>query len=97
MSARRSLALLCAAVAAAGLPGCLLMEPWGDFWHEVKRNTKLDGKDRHDTTEDSQEQWEFVGKEGRRGQSVEKDPDQWWRQYIMSEKARSIEENLGYE
>lgn len=97
MSARRFLPLFCAAVAAAGLSGCLLIEPWGNFWHEVKRNAKLDGEDRRDTAEDSQEQWKFVGKEGRRNQSVEKDPDQWYRQYIMSEKARSIEENLGYE
>ena len=96
MSVRRSLVFLCV-VASAGLSGCALFEPWGEFWHATKRSAKLRAEDARDTTEDPQHQWEFVGTEGRRGQNVEADPDQWWRKYIMSEKARSIEENLGYE
>ena len=97
MSVRRSLVLLCGVVASAGLSGCALFEPWGDFWHAVKRDAKPSATDGRDTTEDSQHQWGFVGSEGRRGQDAEVDPDQWWRKYVMSEKARSIEENLGYE
>ena len=38
-----------------------------------------------------------AAKEGRPDQKVEKDPDQWWRKYVMSEKARSIERDLGFE
>jgi hypothetical protein len=97
MSVRRGLALLVAGFAAGGLPGCLLVEPWGEFWHQMKRNTVVSADDKRDFTEDSQEQWEVVGDEGRKGQAVEKDPDQWYRKYILSEKARSIEENLGFE
>ena len=95
MPARPMLVLF--AAAACGLSGCLLAEPWGEFWHQTGRAAKARADDRRDTTEESQEQWGFVGEEGRRGQEAEKDPDQWWRKYVMSEKARSIEENLGYE
>ena len=100
MSVRRTLLPLCAVAAAAALtalPGCALLEPWGQFWHEVKRNAKPSGEDARDYTEEKQEEWKVVGKEGRKGQHVEKDPDQWYRKYIMSEKAREIEENLGFE
>jgi len=88
---------VCAAIVAGGLSGCAMMEPWDEFWHQIARTAKPSASDGRDTTEESQEHWEFVGKEGRRGQEVEVDPDQWYRKYIMSEKARSIEENLGFQ
>lgn len=97
MFTRRSLACCIATVSLFWLTGCALMEPWDNFWHDMKSVAKPSGDDGRDYTEESQEQWEFVGKEGRRGQEVERDPDQWYRKYIMSEKARSIEENLGFE
>jgi len=90
MSVRRSLVVFACLFASVAASGC-------SMWDATKRFTRLKGDDMRDTTEDSQEQWEIVGDEGRRGQAVEKDPDQWWRQYVMSEKARSIEENLGFE
>ena len=90
MSARRSLVLFACLFASVAASGC-------SMWDATKRYTRLKGDDMRDTTEDSQEQWKIVGDEGRRGQDVEIDPDQWWRKYIMSEKARSIEENLGFE
>ena len=94
---RRSLAICLLAGAMPGLTGCLLVEPWGNFWHDVTAAAKPSGDDGRDYTEESQEEWAFVGEEGRRGQAIEKDPDPWYRKYIMSEKARSIEENLGFE
>jgi hypothetical protein len=97
MSRRRALALVIAVLAVGSLPGCLLVEPWGEFWHQVRRNAKPSGEEGRDYTEDSQEQWKVVGEEGRKGQTAERDPDQWYREYFMSEKARSIEENLGFE
>ncbi len=97
MALGRSLLLLGGLLAAACVPGCALFEPWGEFWHQTKRTAKPKGTDQRDTTEESEEQWKVVGDEGRKDQSVELDPDQWWRKYIMSEKARSIEENLGYQ
>jgi hypothetical protein len=97
MLRRRSLAICLGACVLPSLTGCLLLEPWGNFWHDIAAAAKPSGEDARDYTEDSQEEWAFVGKEGRRDQPVEKDPDQWYRQYILSEKARSIEENLGFE
>ncbi|MBA3314382.1 MAG: hypothetical protein M3552_07385 [Planctomycetota bacterium] len=97
MSSRRSLIFGLATASLPMLTGCLLVEPWGNFWHDVRQAAKPSGADGRDYTEESQEAWEFVGEEGRRGQEIEKDPDQWYRKYIMSEKARSIEENLGFE
>ena len=97
MSPGRSLALLLTVLATTGLPGCLLVEPWGDFWRQVKRNAKPSADDQRDFTRESQEEWRVVGDEGRRHQTVEVDPDQWYRKYILSEKAREIEENLGFE
>ena len=97
MFRRRSLAICACAGVLSNLTGCLLVEPWGNFWHDVKAAAKPSGEDGRDYTKDTQEEWKIVGEEGRRGQAVEKDPDQWYRKYIMSEKARSIEENLGFE
>jgi hypothetical protein len=97
MPASRSLALLASGIAVCSLSGCLLLEPWGDFWHQTKRNTKPRTDGSRDFTAESQEEWKFVGEVGRRGQPVEKDPDQWYRRYIMSEKARDIEANLGFQ
>jgi hypothetical protein len=42
-----------------------------------------------------EEEWSFVGKQGRAGQPREKDPSPWFQKYLMSDKARSIEHNLG--
>lgn len=39
--------------------------------------------------------WDFVGDEGRREFEREKDPDGWYKKYLMSEKANAIERNLG--
>lgn len=47
-----------------------------------------------DATGDTNE-WDFVGDEGRGDQTREKDPDPWFKKYLMSDKANSIERNLG--
>lgn len=97
MSVPRSICLLGAATVALNLTGCLLFEPWADFWHEMKRTSVPRAEDRRDFTENSQEDWSVVKKEARKDQVAEKDPDPWYRQYVLSEKAREIEENLGFE
>ncbi len=94
---RRSFLLLIASLLVGGLSGCLFFEPIGEFWHQVKRNATPSAEDQRDFTQKEDESWEFVGSEGRRGQEIEKDPDQWYRNYILSPKAREIEENLGFE
>ena len=40
-------------------------------------------------------EWDFVGDEGRRNYEREKDPDGWYKKYLMSDKANAIERNLG--
>jgi hypothetical protein len=45
--------------------------------------------------EKDEEEWDFVGEEGRGDQTRERDPDQWFKKHLMSEKANSIERNLG--
>lgn len=45
--------------------------------------------------EDADDEWGFVGKEGRADMDRERDPDRWWQNLIMSEEARHIERNLG--
>ena len=48
----------------------------------------------HDAADDTAE-WDFVGDEGRADVVREKDPDQWFKRFLMSDKANSIERNLG--
>ena len=36
-------------------------------------------------------EWDFVGDEGRRNYEREKDPDGWYKKYLMSDKANAIE------
>lgn len=52
-------------------------------------------RDYDDGSDESGKEWDFVGDEGRAGQPRERDPDPWFKNMIMSEKARSIEHNLG--
>lgn len=50
-----------------------------------------------DGLDDDGSEWSFVGEEGRADQERETDPDPWFRKHLMSEKARSIEHNLGFD
>ncbi|MEX0728147.1 MAG: hypothetical protein WEB58_02455 [Planctomycetaceae bacterium] len=43
------------------------------------------------------DEWSDVGVEARGDQKMERDPDRWYKDYVQSEKARSIEKNLGVE
>ena len=89
--------VLTASLVLIGQTGCALQEQWAGVWHDTKRLATPDPTDRRDSTENPDQDWSFVGDEGRAGQEVTTDPDQWYRKYIMSEKARQIEENLGFE
>ncbi len=81
-----------------GLTGCVLTEPMRPVVRYAKDIFRGDGTDYTDPTEEEDEAWiTDMAEEGRADQHVVKDPDQWWRKYIMSEKARSIEHNLGFE
>jgi hypothetical protein len=61
---------------------------WFDSWEPP---------DYTDAEEETQTEWESIGKQARHGRPIEKDPDPWWKEYVMSEKARSIERSVGVE
>jgi hypothetical protein len=58
----------------------------------VFRPRPFDGPAEYDEEDD---EWGFVGKEGRADQERERDRDRWWHNLVMSPEARSIERNLG--
>lgn len=49
----------------------------------------------HVTAEEKDDDWEWVGEEGRAGRPMEHDPDPWFKYFVQSDRARSIERNLG--
>lgn len=53
----------------------------------------LDGYD--DTMESEDDPWASVGVEGRGDRPREQDPDPWYKNNVMSSKARAIERNMG--
>ncbi|MBW3542544.1 MAG: hypothetical protein KY476_19960 [Planctomycetes bacterium] len=85
--------LLAIFVSAAG--GCVLMEPSREFWRQTKRIYTPRPYDRRDLTEELGDNWEGVADPIRADQPREEDPDPWYKRWVMSEKARNIERNLG--
>lgn len=77
--------------------GCLLMDSAYEMGRQTRRMFKFRPNDYRDTTDEESDEWEFVGEEGRGNQPIQRDPDRLWRELFMSEKARSIERNVGIE
>ncbi len=78
--------------------GCVLIEPMQEMSRQTKRIFTFRPGDYRDMTEEETDDWtDDVGREGRGNQPFEQDPDQLWRNWFMSEKARSIERNVGIE
>ena len=77
--------------------GCVLIDSAKDVGRYTKRTFTFRPGDYRDATDEQQDDWEFVGEEGRGNQTIQRDPDQWWRKWVMTEKSRSIERNLGFE
>ncbi|QDU79016.1 hypothetical protein Pla110_07200 [Polystyrenella longa] len=92
----RKFMICCLLVALSG--GCAMLEEETETAiSETKRQFRIKPNDYHDNTEDPDEDWSFVGDQGRAGMPKERDNDRVLRKYLMSEKARSIESNLGIE
>ena len=70
--------------------GCAFTGPTHQTWSLFRP----DPNDYRDTSEESNDQWAFVGIEGRGDRPLEKENDPF-KPFLMSEKARSIERNLG--
>lgn len=75
--------------------GCQSMTSPTAAWRQTVSMFRPDTRDYDDGTTDDGSDWDFVGDEGRAGQQRERDPDPWFKQNLMSPKARSIERNLG--
>ncbi len=81
---------------ACGFTGCVLVKPLEPMAKYVKHSLTFRGDDYADPTEMEDEAWvSQVGEEARGDRPREKDPDPWFKRYFMSEKARSIERNVG--
>ena len=75
--------------------GCQSLMSPRTAWRQTVSMFRPDTQDYADGTDDDGTEWDFVGEEGRAGQQRERDPDPWFKQNLMSPKARSIEHNLG--
>mgnify|MGYP003729055845 CR=1 FL=1 len=48
-----------------------------------------------DPTDESEDKWQEFTREAKAAHVAEKDPDPWWKNYVNSPKANSIERTLG--
>ncbi|MEN9556860.1 MAG: hypothetical protein RLZZ232_3146 [Planctomycetota bacterium] len=86
--------MLLPAVLLLLLAGCSLVEHPKTASRRFGRMFTPRPFDGESVDEDNGE-WDFVGDEGRAEYDREQDPDPWFGKYLMSDKARSIERNLG--
>lgn len=81
-------------LACWSITGCMLVESVTDATKQTWRQMRPKPDD-YDPSTETDEEWKFVGKETRQHYGRQRDPDRWFKKYIMSEKANSIEHNLG--
>lgn len=95
---RRGLSILCLVAVTWGLSGCGVTQPVSRY---AKSLFSFKGTDYSNPADEEAESWVMeAGDEAheiRGGGPRERDPDQWYRKYFMSEKARSIERNMGFD
>lgn len=77
------------------LTGCTMTDSGMNPFTKTVRTLRPKPFDGPAEIEDAEDEWGFVGKEGRADQDREREPDRWWRNLVMSEEARNIERNLG--
>lgn len=75
--------------------GCSMVEHPTSAMRRMTRMFTPNPRDFSDGSEEDTGEWDFVGEEGRGDRTRERDPDPWFKKYLMSEKANSIERNLG--
>lgn len=75
--------------------GCALDESPRGAMRRMTRSFTPNPTDPGDGSDEDSGQWDFVGDEGRAGYEREQDPDPWFGKYIVSDRARAIERNLG--
>jgi len=75
--------------------GCAMVEHPGTAMRRMTRMFTPNPTDWDEKSDEDSGEWDFVGDEGRGDRTRERDPDPWFKKYLMSEKANSIERNLG--
>lgn len=75
--------------------GCSMIEHPKSAMRRMTRMMTPNPTDFDEQSDEDTGEWDFVGDEGRGDQTRERDPDPWFKKYLMSEKANSIERNLG--
>jgi hypothetical protein len=75
--------------------GCSMVEHPRSAMRRMTRMFTPNPTDFDEQSDEDTGEWDFVGDEGRGEQDRERDPDQWFKKYLMSEKANSIKRNLG--
>ncbi|MCA9024046.1 MAG: hypothetical protein KDA86_02415 [Planctomycetaceae bacterium] len=88
--------ILLLTIAVVSMPGCAAMKSSAS---QAMTSMRPGNGDYHDTTGDSSDPWvQEAGAEARVNHPREKDPEPpWMRNFLMSQKARDIESNLGIE
>lgn len=92
---RSRLILLTVSLISLQLAGCTMVESPRVAMRRMTRAFTPKTADPGDDADEDDGQWDFVGDEGRADYDRERDPDPWFGKYIISDKARSIERNLG--
>ena len=77
------------------ISGCSMIEHPTSAIRRMKRLMTPNPTDFDEQSDEDTGEWDFVGDEGRGDQTRERDPDPWFKKWLMSEKANSIERNLG--
>ena len=87
--------LMVASLLFAATSGCSMVEHPSVAMRRMTRMFTPNPNDFDTELEDHKDDWSSVGEEGRADQTRERDPDPWFKKYLMSEKANSVERNLG--
>ncbi len=77
--------------------GCTMLDEMAEMNRQTWRAIRPKATDYRDTINDPDDEWSFVGAEARGDHAMEREPDRFWKKYFQSERARSIERNLGIE
>ena len=87
--------MLMVAVLVATSTGCTMVDSSKSAMRQMTSMFRPKPYDEPYSPESEEDEWGFVGKEGRSDQERLRDPDRWWQNSVMSEEARHIERNLG--
>lgn len=80
---------------STGAMGCNLVQSPVSATQQMMGMFRANPSDWTDSSTEDDGEWDFVGDEGRAEYAREQDPDPWFGRFIISDKARSIERNLG--